>query len=123
MIAIGTFIMLVAADWIVVDPSSIEAPRWVLGLAGLVFLMAGLMVLAGQKSRINDGLAAMLLFAFAAIGAYAALLADPASIEGGLPLIDKETNSLIGRWVFGIGALMSAALGVYALRRCFRASS
>lgn len=40
---VGAFIVLLAADIIPSDPSSFNAPRWVFGGAGLVFMLAGTM--------------------------------------------------------------------------------
>ena len=40
----GALIVLLAADIIPADPSSFNAPRWVVGAAGLVFMLAGFMV-------------------------------------------------------------------------------
>lgn len=40
----GSFIVLIAADIIHADPSSFNAPRWVVGAAGGVFMLAGILV-------------------------------------------------------------------------------
>jgi len=49
-IGAGVAIMLIAADVIKVDPDSIHAPRWVLGLVGFIFFAPGLFIsLAGLK--------------------------------------------------------------------------
>ena len=39
----GALIVMVAADIIPTDPSDFNAPRWVVGAAGLVFMLAGTM--------------------------------------------------------------------------------
>ncbi|MEE9288160.1 MAG: hypothetical protein V3U69_01080, partial [Bacteroidota bacterium] len=43
-IAIGLFVVLVSADVIPVDKSSFNAPRWVVGVADLIFVLLGVMV-------------------------------------------------------------------------------
>jgi hypothetical protein len=50
--AAGSFIMAVAADVISVDPSTIHAPRWVLGAAGASFFLAGVLVASPCALRI-----------------------------------------------------------------------
>ncbi len=40
---VGAFIVMISADVIHVDPSSFNAPRWVVGGAGAVFMLAGTM--------------------------------------------------------------------------------
>jgi hypothetical protein len=41
---VGAFIVLLAADVIHSDPSYFNAPRWVVGAAGAVFMLAGTLV-------------------------------------------------------------------------------
>ena len=43
---VGGFILLAAADIIHIDPESLHAPRWVFGAIGLMFFLAGIMVIA-----------------------------------------------------------------------------
>jgi DNA-binding beta-propeller fold protein YncE len=50
----GLFIVLVAADWIHVDPSTIHAPRWVLGICGGMFAVTGLGLFRGRKTMMMD---------------------------------------------------------------------
>ena len=52
---VGAFIVLISADIIHADPSSFNAPRWVGGAAGGVFMLAGMMV-AIQGSFGPDGM-------------------------------------------------------------------
>jgi quinol-cytochrome oxidoreductase complex cytochrome b subunit len=74
-VLVGAFIVLVAADIIHADPSSFNAPRWVVGAAGGTFMLAGMMVAMqgafgpdGQQTLLYlwlnffFGLALMLLF-------------------------------------------------------------
>ena len=41
----GLFIILVAVDWLQVDPGTIHVPRWVLGVCGGMFALTGLGIL------------------------------------------------------------------------------
>ncbi len=72
---VGAFIVMISADIIPVDESSFNAPRWVVGAAGAVFMLAGMMVALqgafgpdGQQTllylwlQLFLGLALMLLF-------------------------------------------------------------
>ncbi len=51
----GSFIVMISADIIHVDPSTFNAPRWVVGASGGVFMLAGMMV-AIQGSFGPDGM-------------------------------------------------------------------
>ena len=113
---IGAAILLAAADIINIPEQDIHAPRWVLGLCGLVFLLGGFMILAGAKSRFNSLGAAILCGSFGLVGAWVALFSPDDSIVGGVPFLSQATNSGIGRWVFGIGSLISFAIAWIAMR-------
>ncbi len=52
MFAIGGFLIGIATGWISVDPSTIHAPLWVLGAAGMVFALAGVMILLAGNERL-----------------------------------------------------------------------
>lgn len=93
------------------------APPWVVAGAGVVFVIAGFMILLADHSRANDLLAGVLLLIFGAVGTWVSLFSPAEGIQGGLPFLSRETNALVGRWVFGFGALISFSLSAYALRR------
>lgn len=116
----GVLPILVVVDWLPVDPASIHAPSWVLLVIGAVFIIAGLMVIVGLRSRLNDALAAILLIGFAALGFWAAFGADADTMTGGIPFVSRETNASIGKWLFAIGAIMSGGMAVYAIKRALR---
>ena len=119
-LAIGAAIMLVAAGIINVAADSIHAPLWVLGLCGLVFLLGGLMIFAGAKSRFNALGAALMCGSFGLVGAWVTFFSPDNSITGGLPFLSQATNATIGRWMFGTGALISFAIAWVALRQFLR---
>ena len=52
-IAIGLFVVLVSADVIPVDKSSFNAPRWVVGVADLIFVLLGVMVVFVPPRRVG----------------------------------------------------------------------
>jgi len=52
------------------------------------------------------------------IGFWAAFYGE--DIQGGIPFIAEAANQLIGRVVFGIGAVMTGLLAVVAFRELFK---
>jgi len=115
-IILGSAVLLIAFGVIPVDPSTVHAPYSILGLCGLVFVIAGIMILMGENSKYNSLGAAVILVCFALCGGWVALFASPESIEGGLPFLSQEVNGMLRKIVIGVGALISAALSVYAWR-------
>ncbi len=119
-LAIGAAIMLVAAGIINVADENVHAPRWVLGLCGLVFLLGGLMIFAGAKSRFNALGATLICGSFGLVGAWIRFFSPDDSITGGLPFLSRSTNAAMGRWMFGAGALICFAIAWVALHQFLR---
>ena len=63
-IALGSVLVLVACGIIEDDPTKRHAPDFIIALSGSVFVIAGIMMLVGRKSRVNDLLAAILCMTF-----------------------------------------------------------
>ena len=110
----------VALDILSVDPDSVLAPRWVLGFVGVIFILAGAMLIAGMQSRINDLFAAIMLLLFGAIALWISLIGYQQGISGGVPGLSDTANTSIGRLVFGFGGLLCLGMSVYAVRRFAR---
>ena len=135
----GSFIVLIATDIIHADPSSFNAPRWVVAAAGGVFMLAGMMVAVqggfgpeGMKTKLYlwiqffFGMALMVLFT-----------AIPLWIGFGLGEREFNTSTTIGpitnsssgsdgmgRFVFGgSGVLMifiTIAMAISQLKNIFK---
>lgn len=121
-IALGCYPLALSLGFLPVDEAGLHAPLWVVAVAGFVFIIAGFMILLANHSRANDLLAGVLLFLFGIMGAWVSLFSSSEGFSGGLPLVSQETNILLGRWLFGLGALISFALCGYAFRRAIRQS-
>ena len=119
-IAAGAFPVLISLGVVQLADSKLEVPFWVLGLAGVVLVIAGCMMLVGEKSRANDFLAAILLSLFGVIAVWVSVFSTGEGFSGGLPFVARETNIAIARWVFGGSALVCFSLAAYALKRSFR---
>lgn len=53
------------------------------------------------------------------IGFWIVFYGDAENIQGGIPFIAEATNQVIGRIVFGFGALITGLLAVVAFREVF----
>ncbi len=108
--------MAVAAGVVPIEPDPGDAPPFIIGLAGFVFVAAGgaFMVDGGSAAR---ALWSMLILAsLAGIGLWVAFYGDSESISGGLPFLSQEVNAMLGKWMFGFGALITLFMVVLAFR-------
>jgi hypothetical protein len=117
VIGIGIYVMGISYGFLPSDPESFLAPRGVVGLAGVFFVVAGLMVLlnvsfneTGQKSLLFQGLNHILGLAFVAIFgllfAWVGVGPGERVFEGGISVGPLSTwggiKTLLGRGLFGI---------------------
>lgn len=121
-LVLGCYPIAVALGYIPVGQPELLTPRWVIAGAGLVFVIAGFMILLADHSSANDLLAGVLLLLFGIMGTWVSVFSSDEGFSGGLPFLPRESNILVGRWVFGIGALTCFALCVYAFRRAASSS-
>lgn len=96
-------------------------PRFVLALAGVLVCAAGGMAWFRDDAIRNNGFAVVFLGVSAWIGFWVAFRGDPEHMSGGLPILPHEINMSLGRLAFGVGAVISTSLAVYAAVLCRRA--
>jgi len=82
-----------------------------------VLAAGGVALMLPPNSRLRLALVAVLVAGFVAIGGWIAFYGTPGTISGGLSFLPRETNALLGRLVFGIGALISIAILFVVLRQ------
>lgn len=121
-IALGAYPLAIAFGLIPVGDTKILAPMWVVALSGVVFLIAGCMILLKDHFWAKDLLAGVLCLIFGILGTWVSLFSASEGISGGVPLLSHQANVTLGRWVFGIGALISFAISAYAFRRAIQSS-
>lgn len=117
-IACGGYALLAAAGVLPVKMEN-DTPAWVLGLAGLMFVIAGLMIFLRNYSRAVDLLAAVLLASFTLIAGWIAFHASSDGFSGGVPFMPSSFNISLARVMFGLGTLLCFGGFLYALKRFF----
>ena len=125
--AIGLFTILISADVIRVPESTFEAPRWVVGCAGLSFLLGGVAVVLARPGGPPGTLAANPYFGGAAglvlvvILNWIAFGPGERHFSGGIsiPFVSWSTGASewSGRAAFGAGALLADVIIVSVLAR------
>ena len=116
-IALGCYPVALGLGYLPAGEAGLNAPPWVVAGAGFVFVIAGFMILLAKYSRIVDLLAGILLLLFGIMGVWVSLFSASEGFSGGLPFLSQELNIMLGRWLFGLGALISFAMCAYAFRR------
>lgn len=120
VVSAGLLPLAVSLGVIKAQEGTVHAPMWVLGLCGLVFVIAGFMLLLGQRSRFNDLLAALICSCFGAVGLWVSLEGASENFSGGIPFVPSFTNVIIARWMFGSGAVICFLIALYAVYRFFK---
>jgi hypothetical protein len=82
--------------------------------------MAGVMVLLGEKSPINNLLGGLLVLSFAVVGGWIAFFGDADQFSGGIPLLTESNNVIIARILFGSGSLVCFLVAIYAFKLQFK---
>jgi hypothetical protein len=121
MICCGAFALLVASG-LLPDQAANNTPNWVIGLVGMIFVTAGVMIILREHTRLLDLLAALLLFSFALICGWIAVYASAEGFSGGIPFLPHGMKVSFARIMFGFGAIMCSFTFAYALKRFFRPS-
>lgn len=122
-VALGIYPLSIALGFVHVGDAQVHAPMWVIALSGIVFLIAGCMILLANRSRANDVLACIVCLLFGVVGMWVALFGASESFSVGMPLLSHDANVKIARGVFGSGAIICFAISGYAFRQTFRSDA
>ncbi|MCF7821467.1 MAG: hypothetical protein K9M17_03375 [Mariprofundaceae bacterium] len=106
IIVMGMSVVLAALDVIPADPDSFHAPRWVVATFGMMFVLAGVMLLFSDYPRIRHSLATLMVLCFAVGTAWVSLYSIPEEWSGGIGFLSPHTNGMIAKTFAGLGALV-----------------
>jgi hypothetical protein len=128
--AAGLAIMLLASGVIRTDPANFLAPRWVVSAAGLMFLLAAVLMFIGKHRFVHPAIymfvAATLCSLLAAIGFWVAIWSQgpfrSALSIGAVAMPAHESSGLVPRVLFGAGAVLALVLAAVAWSRWWRAA-
>ena len=83
----------------------------------VILISAGFMwAIATQSKATRAWLAGMILAIMAIIGFWIAFAGDAERISGGMPFLSEDTNSFLGKVIFGAGGALCAWLCYQAIR-------
>jgi hypothetical protein len=144
-VAIGVFFLLIGLGVVPVNPRSVHGPLWIVSAAGIAFMLAGISIAVGAIHGVSetgdlpkDAGWWMRLFytvtgviiagALASIGSWVAFGPGPRNFSGtGLFLLSPEAGDVVGRILFGFGAVLTwlctIAIAVSGARKLFSGKS
>ena len=117
-IACGGYALLAASGVLPVQTAN-NTPVWVVGLVGVMFVIAGVMIFLRNYSRALDLFAAIILASFTLIAGWITFHASSEGFSGGIPFLPDDMNVSFARVMFGLGALLCFGGFLYALKRFF----
>lgn len=117
LIVPGIVISFVAIDVIPVDPESVHAPTWIIGLLGLLFLGGGLATVVNPHSSLASWSAGTVVISLTIASAWVALYGPSDHFSGDFPFLSRGTNVTIARIVFGCVALLGLAITAAAFKK------
>lgn len=120
-ILLGLYPVSIALGVLDVAQEDLRAPLWVFAVVGLAFVIVGCMLMLGSSSPWNDLLAGMLCLGFGILGLWVAIYGPAEGFSGGIPLFPHTLNTTIGRWVFGLGSVISFSISGWAFYRWWTA--
>jgi len=115
----GAMILMAAFGVGPMSGAQMHAPRWVVGLAGLIFASGGVAAIAPTRGILNLA-AGIVVGGLSAICAWIALFGEAEYFSGSLSVFSRSTDVLIARVVFGLVALLGAAIFANAVRHAMR---
>jgi hypothetical protein len=141
LFAAGMGVVLILVGFGVLKPRGPNAPLWIATAAGLAFLLAGISIAVGAIHGVSSdgelpkgagwwsrvfyyGAGIFACVCLAAIGTWVAFGPGMRNFSGtGTLLLSRDVNEVVGRAVFGFGAiltwLIAIAVAVRAARQLF----
>jgi len=116
---VGLTIGAVGVGLIPAPPESFNAPRWVVGICGLVFFTGGFHIQMINRPAISRWSAPVIVGCFAVIGLWVGLYGKAEAFGGGSSLLSAEANISVARWIFagaGAGCAVLFVVMLYGLR-------
>ena len=114
----GGMVLLAAFGVGPMSNSATHAPRWIIGIAGLIFSACGLMLVSASH-KIATWIAGTVTIGMTVICAWIALFGEDEHFSGGFSIFSERIEVLIARVLFGAVAILGTVITINALRKIF----
>jgi hypothetical protein len=144
-VAMGFFLLLAGLGVVPMNPRSVHGPLWIASAAGIAFMLGGISIAVGAIHGVSETgdlpkdagwwmrlfyyvIGLVIASSLAAIGSWVAFGPGPRAFSGtGMFLLSPEASAMVGRIVFGFGAVLTwlctIALAVSGARKLFSGNS
>ena len=111
----GVVILLAAFGFGPMSDAAMNAPRWIVGVMGLIFLGSGVMLIDAFH-RLASVMAGLVMVGMTVVCGWISIFGEDAYFSGGPSLFSERTEVLIARVMFGLVAALGAAISINAIR-------
>ncbi len=119
-ILMGLFLFLDGSGLTHFDEYEKNAPGPIIVLVGVIFMIAGIMVLVGNKEKLNNLLASILIFLMGLIGGWISLFGKSSNLSSNDMFISFMTGLPLDRIMFGVGSVLCFIISAFAFRSFLR---
>lgn len=116
MLLVGAFLVALGSGWSSPEAGQLRAPPWIAISSGLVFAGAGLAVLFPKNTTLGWVVAMLILACMGGMALWIGVFAEAEDIIGGIPMLPRPINTLIGRVVFTLSGILCLVVLVWGLR-------
>lgn len=115
-VLMGLMIVMAAFGVGPMSGSKVHAPRWVIGVCGVVFASCGV-VLNARSQAIRSLGAGLVVIGLAMAFGWVALFGEARYFSGGSPLLTRAAEVLVARVLFASVAALGIGIAVNAVRK------
>lgn len=112
----GVVILSAAFGFGPMSDAEMNAPRWVIGIAGLMFISVAFL-LVESTNMLTMVAAGIVTIGMTLVCAWIAVFGPDEHFSGSLTFFSDRVDVLIARALFGLVALLGAAISINAIRK------
>ena len=120
LVLMGLLIVSLAIGLVPIEESKIHAPRWLIGLIGILCIAIATVTGIGKPTAVSSMGAGVFVMGFTLVTGWIALFGPSEHFSGELPLLSARANTILARVMFGAVSAMGLAISIVALRKSFR---
>ncbi len=120
---VGLFLSLEGSGLTQFGKHEENAPGPIIVMAGVVFILAGIMILVGKKEKLNNLLASILIFIMGLIGGWVSLFGNSLNTSSNDMFLSYISGLPLDRIMFGFGSILCFIVSAFAFRSFLKSSS
>jgi hypothetical protein len=117
LVLMGLLIASIALGIVPIEESKIHAPRWVVGLSGILLVAVGIAAGIGKPNAVASMCAGVFVIGMTVLTGWIAIFGSGEYFSGDLPFLSRQGNIILSRVIFGAVSAMGLAISVVAIRK------